>query len=255
MEGSAQDTPQPMSADQALSEMRKQGMGKGSVEETMMGPPSLVGVKLGQYRLMEKIGQGGMGAVFRGHDGALDRVVAIKVLHCGPLDDEKTALRFQREAQSLARLSHPNLLHVYNVGSEGDLHYFAMEILEGSTLGQLLRVRKRFPLDETLLIAGQLLAALKYVHEQGITHRDIKSGNIIICGQRAVLMDFGLAKDESFTGLTSVGVVLGTPEYMSPEQAEGEPNTLKVSFPSMAQTTSSAGWRMHSTWQTPSPPG
>lgn len=201
---------------EALQAMRADGLAPPAVQTER-----LIGRELGQYRLTARLGQGGMGAVYKADDKALHRTCAVKVLYCGPLEDQRTAERFQREAQSLARLSHPNLLHVYNVGNVDDLHYFAMELLEGSTLSQLLRARSRLPMEEFLPMAGQLLSALDYVHKQGITHRDIKSGNIMICGSRAVLMDFGLAKDEQHTGLTSVGMVLGTPEYMSPEQAEG----------------------------------
>lgn len=221
---SGDDALEPMSPEEASEALRAQrtSEGKGPGGSSTAEAPTLIGRNLGQYKVLEKLGQGGMGAVFRAHDLKLDRTVALKVLHCGPLDDKKTAERFQREAISLARLQHPNLLHVYNVGSEGDLHYFAMELLEGMTLSELIRRRKGLPAGEFLPLAGQLLSALHYVHRQSITHRDIKSGNIMVCGNRAVLMDFGLAKDESFTGLTSVGVVLGTPEFMSPEQAEGQ---------------------------------
>jgi len=181
----------------------------------------LRGRKLGQYTLLEKIGHGGMGAVFKAFDTALERTVALKVLFSSSLDDAKHSERFMREARSLARLSHPNLLHIYNVGHEGDCYYFAMELLQGQTFTQALRQRKRLPAHEAIPFFGQVLYALHYVHQQGITHRDIKSSNIILCGRRAVLMDFGLAKDNHYSGMTSDGAVLGTPDYMPPEQAEG----------------------------------
>ncbi|MCZ7647113.1 MAG: serine/threonine protein kinase [Planctomycetota bacterium] len=216
----SEDASEPLSPAEALQALRADGILPDAQPER---EDRLVGRQLGQYRLVAKLGQGGMGAVYKAEDTALNRVCAVKALYCGPLDDRKTSERFKREAQSLARLSHPNLLHVYNVGSDGDLHFFAMELLEGSTLSRLIHVRERLPMEEALPLAGQILAALDYVHKQGITHRDIKSGNIMVCDGRAVLMDFGLAKDERYTGLTSVGMVLGTPEYMSPEQAEGLP--------------------------------
>ncbi|MFH0939846.1 MAG: serine/threonine-protein kinase [Planctomycetota bacterium] len=182
---------------------------------------SLIGRQLGQYKLVEKIGQGGMGAVFKAHDTALDRPVALKTLFTSPFEDAKQCERFAREARSLARLNHPNLLHVYNVGAEGDYHYFAMELLLGATLAQEIRRRRRIPTQETILWISQLLSALRYIHQHGIMHRDIKSQNIMLCDRRVVLMDFGLAKDDNFSGLTSVGVVLGTPDYISPEAVEG----------------------------------
>ncbi len=186
-------------------------------------PPQVnfIGRTLGQYELQEKIGQGGMGMVFKALDTALERTVALKVLFVNPLDDPRQAERFLREARSLARLNHPNLLHVYNVGSESDCYFFAMELLHGMTLSQAIRGRGKIPAEEFVPAIGQILSALQYVHEQGVTHRDIKSGNIMLCENRAVLMDFGLAKDEHFSGLTSVGAVMGTPDYMSPEAAEG----------------------------------
>lgn len=211
---------EPVSPDEALAALRSEGV-LAPPPQQIHTPPPLEGRMLGQYRVLEKIGQGGMGAVFRAEDTKLNRIVALKIIHCGPLDDIKTAQRFQREAMCLARLSHPNLLHVYNVGSEDEWHYFAMELLEGTTLSQFLRLNKRLAVDDLFPLVGQILSALHYIHLQGITHRDIKCGNIMICGERAVLMDFGLAKDEQHTGLTSVGSVLGTPEYMAPEQAEG----------------------------------
>jgi len=183
--------------------------------------PSLAGRTLGQYRIMEKIGQGGMGSVFKAFDTMLERSVALKVLVTSVLDDPKQAERFLREARSLARLKHPNLVHVYNVGLENDCYFFAMELVEGETLSAAARRRRQIPAPEFVPYLGQILSALHYVHMQGITHRDIKSGNIMFTGKRAVLMDFGLARDENFSGLTSVGAIVGTPDYMSPECAEG----------------------------------
>jgi serine/threonine protein kinase len=185
-------------------------------------PAQVSGRKLGQYTLLEKIGQGGMGSVFKAFDTALERTVALKVFFSSAIDNPKQAERFMREARGLARLNHPNLVHVYNVGIDSDCHYFAMELVEGETLTQMLRRLKRIPPADVLQIAGQVLAALHYVHKQGITHRDIKSGNIMVSRRRAVLMDFGLAKDDHYSGLTSDGSVLGTPDYMAPEQAEGQ---------------------------------
>jgi len=185
------------------------------------GNNGITGRRLGQYTILEKIGQGGMGSVFKAFDTALERTVALKVLFCSALDNPKHAERFVREARSLARLNHPNLVHVYNVGMDNDCYYFAMELMEGESLAQMVRRRRRVPAAEALPILGQIVSALHYIHRQGVTHRDVKSGNIMVAGRRAVLMDFGLAKDDHFSGLTSDGSVLGTPDYMAPEQAEG----------------------------------
>ncbi len=186
-------------------------------------PPTglLPGRKLGQYAIAEKIGEGGMGLVYKAVDTALDRTVALKVMFCAAHEDSRQAQRFIREARAMARLSHPNLLHVYSVGSEKDCHYFAMELLRGETLLSAIRRLNRIPAPDLMFYAVQIVSALYYVHKRGITHRDIKSGNIMLCGRRAVLMDFGLAKDETDSGLTSVGAIMGTPDYMPPEAAEG----------------------------------
>ncbi|HEY3323578.1 MAG TPA: serine/threonine-protein kinase [Planctomycetota bacterium] len=192
-------------------------------------PSTLVGRTLGQYRVLELIGQGGMGTVYRAVDVVLQRAVALKILATNTLDDPRHSERFLREARGLARLTHPNLVQVYNVGFEGDYCYFAMELVSGQTLTTAIRVRKSIPPAELLGYLGQILSALHYVHQQGIIHRDVKSSNIMLAGaagttgpgSRAVLMDFGLAKDQNQSGLTSVGAIVGTPDYMPPECAEG----------------------------------
>lgn len=181
----------------------------------------LPGAKLGHYVLVEKIGEGGMGLVFKATDTSLERTVALKVMFCGPHDDQRQAQRFEREARQMARLSHPNLLHVYSVGSDAGCHFFAMELLRGETLLNAIRRLNGIPAPDLMQYAVQIVSALYYVHQKGITHRDIKSGNIMLCGRRAVLMDFGLAKDETDSGLTTVGAIMGTPDYMPPEAAEG----------------------------------
>ncbi|MCX7804946.1 MAG: serine/threonine protein kinase, partial [Planctomycetota bacterium] len=184
---------------------------------------ALIGRRLGgQFEILAKIGQGGMGAVFKARDVSLDRLVAVKVLVASPLEDQTSVERFMREARALARLSHPNLIHVYQVGSEEDLHYFAMEYLSGETLSARIRHLGPLRTGQAGRYFGQILAALHHIHMAGLVHRDVKSGNVMLVDERrAVLMDFGLAKDIGQSGLTTAGVVLGTPDYMAPEQCEG----------------------------------
>ena len=176
---------------------------------------------LGTYKIIEKIGEGGMGLVFKATDTTLERTVAVKVMYCDAHEDQKRAQRFVREARAMARLAHPNLLHVYSVGSRGNCHFFAMELLRGETLLHAIRRLGRIPAPDMLHYTVQIVSALYYVHRNGIIHRDIKGGNIMLCGRRAVLMDFGLAKEFEDSGLTSVGAIMGTPDYMPPEAAEG----------------------------------
>lgn len=183
----------------------------------------LEGRTLGIYQVRRKLGEGGMGAVYRAYDPLLDREVAIKVLPAEYARDRSYIQRFEREVRALARLRHPNLVHIYTVGEDAGIQYFAMEFIEGETLADYMRQRDRLSIEEALRIGSQVLSALHSIHRLGITHRDIKASNIMIDGNgRAVLMDFGLAKDRAQDGLTTVGTVLGTPEYMSPEQAQGE---------------------------------
>jgi len=187
------------------------------------GTIDLVGRTLGPYEVRSKLGQGGMGAVYLAFDKTLDREVALKVLPPEYSRDASYIQRFEREAKSLARLRHPNLIHIYSVGDEDAVHYFAMELIQGETLADYMRKRGPLPEDEVLNLGSQILCALQAIHRIGITHRDIKSSNIMIDGPgHAVLMDFGLAKDRRESGLTTAGSVLGTPEYMAPEQIQGE---------------------------------
>jgi serine/threonine-protein kinase len=167
-----------------------------------------------------------MGSVYKALDVSLQRQVAVKVLPAALAADQTYVRRFVREARALAKLSHPNLAHVYNVGQKDGLYYFAMEYVRGRTLHQVIRSDGPLTVAAFLRCAGQVLAALHKIHAAGLTHRDVKSSNVVVeeGTGRAVLMDFGLAKDRSAqdgeAALTSAGVVLGTPEYMSPEQAE-----------------------------------
>jgi serine/threonine-protein kinase len=180
------------------------------------------------YRVLAKIGEGGMGAVFRALDEGLDREVAIKVLPPSLAREESFRTRFLREARALARVKHPNLVQIYNVAVDKGLHFFAMEYVRGKTLATRIARGPALTRQEFLAVAGQVLAAIGAVHAAGVTHRDVKTANIMVeDGGRAVLMDLGLAKDQVSAGVTTEGMILGTPEYMPPEQAHGEPATAR----------------------------
>lgn len=186
------------------------------------------GQPFGRYRLLEKLGQGGMGVVWKAWDTQLKRVVALKQILGGETDPE-TAERFLREAQAAARLKHPNIVGVHDVGVIEGSQYFTTDYVEGQPLDKVMRgepIGERKALDLVRAVAE----ALAYAHEQGIVHRDIKPQNILVDGRGTpFVVDFGLAKDvkkELGRNLTVTGQVLGTPAYMSPEQAQGLAETL-----------------------------
>jgi Tol biopolymer transport system component/predicted Ser/Thr protein kinase len=183
----------------------------------------LVDQRLGKYEIRAEIGRGGMGVVFLGYDPDLDRQVAVKVLAPHLVWETEFVERFLREARAAARLKHANIVTIYDVGQEGSWYYFVMECLEGQTLAEYIQERGPLPPEEVLSILRPLAEALDYAHEQGLVHRDIKPANIVIEPTgRVVLTDFGIARAAEETGLTRTGMFVGTPQYVSPEQARGE---------------------------------
>lgn len=191
--------------------------------------------RLGGFELYQRIGRGGFGVVYRARELALDRIVAVKVLPPKLTLQERDVERFKREARAIARLSHPNIVKVHSVGSEGEVHYFSMELVDGRDLGRELSLRdhdpesSRLPADdgEYLRTVARLVAegadALQHAHEHGIVHRDVKPGNLLLDAAGHVqVVDFGLALDERMGRLTRTGEHAGTPHYMSPEQIESE---------------------------------
>jgi formylglycine-generating enzyme required for sulfatase activity/serine/threonine protein kinase len=181
--------------------------------------------QLGHYRILDRIGGGGMGDVYRGHDESLDREVAIKVLPPELARDQDFVKRFHQEATAAAKLKHPNVVPIYYCGNDGGHHYFAMQFVEGESLAQRLRRQGRLTLDETLTIVEQCLAGLESAHARELIHRDIKPGNILIEREsgRAVIVDFGLVRRMgSQERMTATGMVMGTVDYLAPEQARGQ---------------------------------
>jgi WD40 repeat protein/tRNA A-37 threonylcarbamoyl transferase component Bud32 len=179
--------------------------------------------KLGKYELIDVVGVGAFGTVYKARDPELDRVVALKVPRAGHLAGRTELDRFLREARSVAQLRHPSIVSVYEVGQAGQLPYLVSEFVPGVTLADLLSARRPPPREAARLVAA-VADALQYAHEMGVVHRDVKPGNIMLDEQGAPrLMDFGLAKREAGdVTMTVEGQVLGTPAYMSPEQARGE---------------------------------
>lgn len=182
---------------------------------------------LGKYQILGPIGQGGMGEVFKAWQPDLHRHVAIKTLLAGEQATEEFLQRFQREARTVAKLSHPNIVPIYDSGVEGRLHYFVMELVEGRSLRDILQERPLSP-EKALRIAYTVARALQHAHEQQIMHRDVKPANLIIDVQgRVRILDFGLAKSlGEGKGVTVSNVMAGTPYYMSPEQAFGAPEEV-----------------------------
>jgi serine/threonine-protein kinase len=182
--------------------------------------------KLGKYDLRGTLGRGAMGTVYDGWDPVIARRVAIKTVRLSDDDDEETTegiARFKREAQAAGRLSHPNIVGVYDYGETGDLAYIVMEFVEGRSLKALIDQQRRLEPLQAAEIMTQVLGGLAYSHARGVIHRDIKPANIMLTTENQVkIADFGIARIES-SNMTSVGTVMGTPAYMPPEQFLGEP--------------------------------
>ena len=181
---------------------------------------------LGRYKVLKELGRGAMGLVYLGKDPTIQRFVAIKTMRLDQIDhDDKlqeVKARFFREAESTGRLSHPNIVTIYDAGEENDLGYIAMELIEGTPLKQWSRKPNLLPINEVFSILATVADALDYAHLQGVVHRDIKPANIMLTKDRIVkVMDFGIAKMGS-SSKTQTNIVLGTPTYMSPEQIAGK---------------------------------
>ena len=203
------------------------------------------GTKLGPYEIQSPLGAGGMGEVYRARDIRLDRIVAIKVLAPDLSSSPELKQRMEREARAISSLNHPHICQLYDIGSQDSAGYLVMEFLEGETLAERLR-KGALPLNETLKIGIAIAEALTVAHRQGIVHRDLKPGNIMLTKGGAKLMDFGLAKSAGtgvpagtssapllsaaqtmseaspFSPLTTAGTMIGTIQYMSPEQIQGK---------------------------------
>lgn len=181
--------------------------------------------QLGRYEVLGELGHGAMGIVYKARDPLIDRVVAIKTINLGLALDEKEEYegRFYQEAKAAGRLSHPNIVTIYDVGKSGDVAYIAMEFLEGRELRDIMNDGALLPVDQVLDIAAQVAQGLAYAHEHDIVHRDVKPSNIMVVRDGHVkITDFGIARMASSAVRTQTGMVLGSPKYMSPEQVMGK---------------------------------
>ncbi|CAN5662630.1 hypothetical protein BH23CHL2_BH23CHL2_27240 [soil metagenome] len=182
----------------------------------------LIGEQLGNYLILDELGRGGMARVFRARQINLDRECALKLLRPELAEDESFIDRFMREARAVARLDHPNIVPVYDTGRIGPYHYLAMKFLDGQTLARILQ-DDRLDLRSAAAFVGQAASALEYAHQQGVVHRDIKPGNIIVDDRGwLTITDFGLARLSQEIRMTMTGTLLGTPAYMAPEQVSGD---------------------------------
>src|SRR5688572_26150117 len=190
------------------------------------------GTRLGPYQVLSKLGEGGMGEVYKATDTRLNRTVAIKVLPSHFAGDPEMKDRFEREAQTVAGLSHPHICTLHDVGEQDGVNFLVMEHLEGETLAARIS-RGALPLDEALKVGGEIIDALDKAHRQSIVHRDLKPANIMLTKGGTKLLDFGLAKwtaagdsgsaaaQQTRLEVTAQGTLIGTMQYMSPEQVEG----------------------------------
>src|SRR5271169_3925027 len=198
--------------------------------------PLPAGTKLGPYEVLSAIGAGGMGEVYKARDTRLDRIVAIKVLPTHLADRAELRERFDREAKTIASLNHPHICMLFDTGHQDGIDYLVMEYLEGETLAQRLQ-KGSLPIEQVLQYAIEISDALDKAHRKGITHRDLKPGNIMLTKSGTKLLDFGLAKLTQAASpvnvslsdlptakepLTAQGTLLGTIQYIAPEQVEGK---------------------------------
>ena len=194
------------------------------IEDTRLLAATLPERIFGDYELLAEIARGGMGVVYRARQRSLDRTVALKMILAGKLANPEDLQRFRTEAEAAARLSHPNIVAIHDVGAIDGQHFFSMEFIEGISLAQRL-TRGPVASRDAARYVRQIARAVEYAHRHGILHRDLKPSNIMLdADDEPHITDFGLAKrlDNQDSGQTRTGAILGTPSYMAPEQAQGK---------------------------------
>src|SRR5262249_30834244 len=177
-----------------------------------------------RYALEELVGTGGMSSVYRAQDTLLERNVALKILHDQYTTDDEFVERFKREARAVAQLSHPNIVTVIDRGEDGSMQFIVFEYIDGENLKELVVRKGRLSLRDALEVALQIARGLAFAHEHGVVHRDVKPQNVLLNGDReAKVTDFGIARTLAVDGVTQTGTVMGTSNYIAPEQASGQP--------------------------------
>lgn len=180
-------------------------------------------VLAGRYEILELLGEGGMGAVFRAHDRELDRVVALKVIRPEFASNAQVLQRFKQELVLARQITHRNIIRIFDLGSSGSMRFITMEYIEGEDVSSIIARRGKLPAAEAAEIVRQVCRGLEVAHDEGVVHRDLKPQNIMIDRQgKALVMDFGIARSATAANLTRTGALMGTPTYMSPEQAQGQ---------------------------------
>ncbi len=192
-------------------------------QERLLRDATSIGEKIGGYEIISKIGEGGLGVVYKARQLSMGRVVALKVLHEKWLSDDEFRKRFLVEARLVGRLSHPNLIQVIDVGRHRNQLYYSMEFIDGDPVEKMLDEQKKLPILESINIITQVAGALDYLADKKIVHRDVKPGNIMLTRKGiAKLGDFGFVKSSLDSILSPNGEILGTPDYISPEAASGD---------------------------------
>ncbi len=224
----AVDTPKPVRTDTSYSSSDSSATSRSNSQATISIMENPGTDHFGRYKILRSIGKGAMGMVYQGLDPAIDRPVALKTIRLDQVADsseiEELRERLTREAKAAGKLSHPNIVTIYDVGEEGTTQYIAMEYLQGNTLENILKSGLDWDYRTISRVMIQACEALDYAHENGIVHRDIKPANIMILdGNKVKVMDFGIARLDKSASMTQTGTALGTPNYISPEQLKGQP--------------------------------
>jgi eukaryotic-like serine/threonine-protein kinase len=177
----------------------------------------------GRYQILKELGRGGMGIVYQAHDKQLKDQVAIKILSPLLSNDPEALERMKREVSAARRITHPNVIRIHDIAETGGLHYVSMEYFQGSNLKEFIKTNAPLSMGMASNIAYQICDGLEEAHRQGVVHRDLKSQNIIVGASNHVkIIDFGLAQSSHLAGMTATGLIMGTPEYMAPEQVSGK---------------------------------
>lgn len=202
--------------------------------ETSIREPAYLPDYIGKFKILQIIGMGGMGVVYKAVQEPLNRIVALKVLPPQLSINDELSKRFKIEADAISLLQHQNIVSLYDYGEDKGYRFFAMQFVDGENLSARIQGKKILPATEIIDIAKQICRGLRYAHSKDVIHRDIKPQNILLDKENiARLSDFGIAKIFSSAGITMTGVTVGTPEYMSPEQAEGEDVDAKTDIYSL----------------------